>query len=542
MKLVDYILLAKTKIKTRKVRSMLTLVSASVLTTSLLTASFVYTGAKNSIRGVALPKLVDKHIAVQNAVNYSYPDFDTIDHSSPDSNPDYAINIAPSENRTTRADLEKLSSEYSVQSVHEQYSLFGEIWRQDPDDSRGCYNFSGDYRFGLGSSQEYFEFAVPEDVSTTAPGSARADTCTSMAVRSDAFFDNFTEGDFSLSSYTGDAVPVTISSSYSLILTDQTILTQKENPAQKDSPAQIRQKYNKAKEQLLGSTLQLRYATYIEPKSIAHGEEHTLDSQQKPQTLTVQIVGIVPNQDELKDIAGVSLYGADDHGVVFPESYWANYNAESAAILSTDPGRATLASYLFSEFANKDDLRTYVKSGCRADECWRENNTKPEITYYTDYDLAIEETASSFWQFGRWVLGVFALGLAASIMSTTGKVILDSRKEIGVFRAIGAKRGQIAGVYSAYITMLMLASLALSFVAARIVTLILNAKFGAQVSESLAAIKNSNELTGHYSFFGISPMHLLYIAGFVILVGLIGSFIPVLRSLRKDPLRYLRED
>jgi ABC-type antimicrobial peptide transport system permease subunit len=119
--------------------------------------------------------------------------------------------------------------------------------------------------------------------------------------------------------------------------------------------------------------------------------------------------------------------------------------------------------------------------------------------------------------------------------------VIDSRRETGVFRAIGAKRAHIAQIYSLYTLLLMLAAYCLAVLVSAVFALFMTQQFSDDITAEIAGI-TGGDLDSSFSFFGITLLHHVYILVGAIVLGWVGAIIPVAKSLRKDPLRYLRED
>ncbi len=526
MKISDYFVLAKTKIRTRKLRSINTMISASVLISGLLIGSFVFTGIRNSIKDVVVPGLEDIHLSVESSI--TYPVFQYDDEG------DYTEDDL---NTSLEEHVERLGSREYV-AVHEQSAISGEAWHDRAGDIEDCT---------VSNFQSYGPFGIEDE-----PDNYDSQSCASVAVRSDALFEYFVEDEVVIDSGAADAIPATLSSKYALGLSGNSF-------GQRDEPAVKLEKIARAKQEVIGQTYTIAVRVFGDDQTVfgpnVPPEPISPDAQdvglESPDALTVQnesefpgdsriirltikVVGVLPDQNEIKDLAGVYSFGVDSAGIVLQRS---GVEQSASAIANYMSG-----TFLFTEFASSDELHSYVLTGCTGFDCVSNGVQQNEIFYYTDYDRAIDRTGKDAWSFFRWVVLIASIGVGISVMSTMGKVMADSRKEIGVFRAIGATRTQIAGVYATYTAMLVAIAAILSTVIARIITAVLDGRFAANISTQLALLKSSGQAEGHFSFFGFNPLHFLAIVGFVLLVGLVGSALPVIRTLRRDPLRYLRDD
>ncbi|MBP6005397.1 ABC transporter permease [Candidatus Saccharibacteria bacterium] len=497
MKVSDYTLLAYTKIKTRKLRSVLTMISMAIVFTGLITASFAYNGGLNAMRDASPANLKDKYILAQDDIKVIY---------DPTNQPDNMNNTSPKTTVTEpNSIISNFGQEYGIKAVYEGFGTPDEVMTND---EVSCYD-----------------------------DSSWATTCVDTTyVMSAKMFEYYTTKALDQSA---GVYNVLVSDTYARYLAKQDF---KEGD---DDYAKMA-KQTKSIQAVLGNNFELKITVdaYQYPEGLPISAE---DEPPEPETrpISVNVVGIVPSPSLINEIAGIFSYNnGRSSGVYFSDQ---NY---PSSINLAEVKNGNFGSYtLFPEFDNISNMQRYIaEQKCNEsaysgpDACWAPEGTKPYINYFNTYDLAFIETGKQVLSFARIVLGIVAIGVAFSIASTTSKVILDSRKEIGVFRAIGAKRRQISGIYNVYIAMLVISALMIALVIARLIIGFLDIKYADKLSTQIALFNASPDPHGHFSFFGIDLYQLLLIGIFAILIGLIGASFPVLRSLKKDTLRYLRED
>jgi len=133
--------------------------------------------------------------------------------------------------------------------------------------------------------------------------------------------------------------------------------------------------------------------------------------------------------------------------------------------------------------------------------------------------------------------------LSALIMAgTVGKIIADSRRETAVFRAIGAKRIDIAEIYLLYC--LMVAGLITLFSVG--VGLLLASWFNSAFSgdltvEALIAF-NSTNLDRQFTLLGFDAKDLGLLAAIIVAASLISAALPLLTNLKRNPINDMRDD
>lgn len=137
------------------------------------------------------------------------------------------------------------------------------------------------------------------------------------------------------------------------------------------------------------------------------------------------------------------------------------------------------------------------------------------------------------------VLGVIATII---IWSMVGRMISDSRRETAVFRAIGAKRIDIASIYILYTLLVALQIIIVAVVIAVTAVLTLNVMYGHEAS--IYATIAYGVFTSHstFSFLGFGLPYTLYVALGVFGISLVALLIPLLRNIRRNPINDMREE
>lgn len=268
-----------------------------------------------------------------------------------------------------------------------------------------------------------------------------------------------------------------------------------------------------------------------------------------PLTKQVQlkIVGFVP---------AVTPYGQDIvtqavSGLATLPVYSQNPIIFSSEVVNTDPLLKSLItpsdggfSYqqvnLFADFATRDQQKAFIAQSCKGDECTK--GERPIISSFGNVSVALEDIFKTITKFV--LLGVLVIMIIAGlmIMFTISKVIADSTKEIAVFRALGARRRDIAHIYYTYGTMLTVSAAVLAIILATVGALVVTNMYGERIAMALVHGIGAYNIDVHVTLFGVRPAWLLLIAAAMALAALIGIGIPLLTSLRRKLITILREE
>ncbi len=156
--------------------------------------------------------------------------------------------------------------------------------------------------------------------------------------------------------------------------------------------------------------------------------------------------------------------------------------------------------------------------------------------------LALDELQSGF----KKVFGIAALviiGLAALIMmGTLGRIIADARRETAVFRAIGAKRLDIAQVYVTYAVAVSLLIIVVSIVIGFLMAQITQSRFGSRFTINALLAYNARDLNRQFYLYAWNSRDMLLITLSALSAGIISTIIPLIRNLRRNPIRDMRDE
>ena len=141
-------------------------------------------------------------------------------------------------------------------------------------------------------------------------------------------------------------------------------------------------------------------------------------------------------------------------------------------------------------------------------------------------------------------IGIFFLVIAGLfILTTVGKIVADSKKEIGVFRAIGAQRGDIMKIFFSYTFLLTTLGFLIGLGLALIINAILSILYGNDIFYQIALYATSTGLRKPlFVLIGFPVIEVLGLYGFVLLAGFLAAIIPIISASRIDPIKALREE
>ncbi len=295
---------------------------------------------------------------------------------------------------------------------------------------------------------------------------------------------------------------------------------------------------------------------YADASRAAFEKEFTPQDEPLAEAVTFQVVGFLPTSSPslsgmdqvLASVVGTSF----GFGAIIPEKQWQALPAELRhdALLTKSPPKDPMGGMGWSgvtpfiaAFPSVDKARAAV----RANSCqmeWTPACQKMPFqlaTYGSNY-LAVEDFTT---RARPLILALLAItfGIATIIIwAMMGRVIADSRRETAVFRAIGAKRIDIVAVYLTY-------SL---WVAARIV--FFAALIGAVIAAVVEFLYAGRATTlahlaygvftpePRFTFIGLGNRLLWVILGGIVVMSLVAITPPLLRNIRRNPIRDMRDD
>ncbi len=192
------------------------------------------------------------------------------------------------------------------------------------------------------------------------------------------------------------------------------------------------------------------------------------------------------------------------------------------------------------EFGNFEDAkRFHDKYGCMFGACGSDGVMAQP---YGSSSLLVSEMRSFFDKAINYAVVFVSLFAMIILAGVIGRTIADGRKESAVFRAIGAKRSDLVGIYSVYTSLLALRVIVFALALGILVAWLIDAWQwrGSTVGAQLAygAIDRNVE----FHFFDIRSPYIGLIVGAILLASLLAMIPPILRAMRRDPIQDMRDD
>lgn len=256
--------------------------------------------------------------------------------------------------------------------------------------------------------------------------------------------------------------------------------------------------------------------------------------------IKIKIAGFVPTdeRDPNANFLVASFKAVSTWPATLPALIPAEVIAQDTSV--QNQGEQQLPPTLFIESASREDQKKLLGKSCSAEECMQPGALF--VAPFGSVRVAVEGTLDVIGNTTKWVVLVVALLAGLMIMLTISKIIADSRKEIAVFRALGARRRDITQIYFTYGFMLAGISLGVSIALAAVAALLSSQMFAPDLNIFLVEATGAFTLQTNTSLFGINWIWLAGISGVLATSVFIGILIPVLLSNRKNLINVMRDE
>lgn len=199
----------------------------------------------------------------------------------------------------------------------------------------------------------------------------------------------------------------------------------------------------------------------------------------------------------------------------------------------------------FVEFASITDAQKFInEQGCTVTV---EGICKPiERRYHLSLaftnSAALDDIRGRVEQWFRY--GMLAVVVLAAVIMwiTVGRAISDGRHEAAIFRAIGFKRGDIAGIYLLYAGVLSVCTAVCAGVIGWLGAYVADRQFASQLTAQAQYGFGGLDMTKSVSLLGVDLQQQLFILVACLLAGLVGAVAPLLFNVRRNPMRDMREE
>ena len=141
-------------------------------------------------------------------------------------------------------------------------------------------------------------------------------------------------------------------------------------------------------------------------------------------------------------------------------------------------------------------------------------------------------------------IGVFFLTISGLfILTTVGKIVSDSKKEIGVFRAIGGQKTDIMMIFFSFTFVLSTIGFILGLTIAFFLNTLASLIWGEAMYYQLISFGTTLDINKPaFIFVGTPVLEIFGLYLFTLLVGFIATLIPALSASNLDPIKALREE
>lgn len=202
--------------------------------------------------------------------------------------------------------------------------------------------------------------------------------------------------------------------------------------------------------------------------------------------------------------------------------------------------RAQINEYLV-EFTDKEQARDLMNKhgGVLGGGAM---NSDIYVSPFGNAGLLVDEIKIWFGRILWWtlmVVGGVALVILASLI---GRMISDGRRESAIFRAIGARRSDIGGIYGVYTLMLSARVAVFAFCLGVVLALIMEYFFAADATLSARLAYAASDTTKNFHLIGFGSWYIAIVLAAIIVVGLVASVIPILLGARRSPIKDMRDD
>jgi hypothetical protein len=156
--------------------------------------------------------------------------------------------------------------------------------------------------------------------------------------------------------------------------------------------------------------------------------------------------------------------------------------------------------------------------------------------------LALDEAKKGFAKVFRIASIVITIIAAIIMIGTVGRVIADSRRETAVFRAIGAKRLDIAQIYFTYTVFLAALVAVTAMLIGFILASIADSKWADGMTIEALVAYNAQDLSREFHLYGFNSTQLMLIIGLIVLAGIASAVLPLLTNIRRNPINDMRDE
>lgn len=288
------------------------------------------------------------------------------------------------------------------------------------------------------------------------------------------------------------------------------------------------------------------------------------------QTMKFRVIGIAPDPPDFSASVVSTLVSTivSSNLSLFGPTWFTPIELEKdqpllKAAFSVDnnmwPGMST-SDYQYVELASAQAAKDFSeRESCEPDFSAMPMNGPPDASFDPYADCAKQGKYFGFMPFGsnamaledvrkgfNKVFGYAAIAVAfvaAIIMvGTVGRTIADSRRETAVFRAIGAKKIDIVLVYLIYAFFLSFLIYGFALVTGFGIAQLVHARYSEELTIQALVSYNAADLNKVFNLYSFYVPDMVRLLGLSLAGGALSAFFPLLRNLRRNPIRDMRDE
>lgn len=261
-----------------------------------------------------------------------------------------------------------------------------------------------------------------------------------------------------------------------------------------------------------------------------------------------KIVGFAPTQiDEQLDggnlfsarLSSVNKWGSYVRPAILPSEVVQQVPLLAGHSEAFDQG-ALSSSLLYFSFANRDDQKRFIESGCKNIQCMQASTWS--IENFGNMEVYLEQFLHTAGTIIRWAAIIIGAIAAFLMLTSIGKIIADSRREIAVFRSLGARSIDIIQIYLSYGLLIAGATALLSLAMALGGAAIIANLYQTQATTAFITTTGAFTSTMQAQLFGFNVSWTLLIIGALVASCIVGTAVALVTNSRRNLVQFMKEE
>lgn len=271
------------------------------------------------------------------------------------------------------------------------------------------------------------------------------------------------------------------------------------------------------------------------------------------QKITFQVVGLMNPKEKVQKITSLENYvrnmfsGENRSMAVIPIEMYEKLPEEKKDLVGWSKGEMSdILEYAVRvlEFNSREEAKKFLDEAVHRGSVinYDENHNKEfmgeifGINYLAI--LEIEELVGKFVLIVFPIVSILAIIMIGFLMM---KLMDENRRETAIYRAMGAKRGDIAKIYSIYVGILSFRIAVLALVLGVIAAKIMDLVYVPNIKAMIQSILGINSTGLEFSIFEISGL-IYVVVGMIFLSSMLAALGPILKNTWRSPIRDIREE